>query len=730
MRKFVFEKILYIALFLGISVLLINELTFFMKADSITFQEFANEKLRTSAESISSSFSKNKTLTDSIISTLNAEPLKKDSIQKKMEEILTLHPVDGLFFAIENEDFGSKGNYALLLYRHSGFIDMPDFFNDSVDNHYKKYYVETQNKGQAWWISPVSEEIVGERIVGCCLPLCMKNGKKGMIMLIYSSSHIYERLQQLGLSKYGLPYIMDSLTAFIAHPLDETRSLGQLGKDYSDDVLVRLTEDLTIRKTLEDDYVHINTVTGQLCNENFAPIDETGWLLGLSIYDGHALETEIYQQSMKRCLIRISLFSAFWIIAIIFIISKWKRKQISFIYIFPFVFFMLIVGTVSIYNRFPVNNDFIQENSNSTIFEQIETNERVQNFLKEHEIYNKWDPQRIVDYNSLYTFIDSYRDESLKLYNESVKVIPTGLYIHAIQFVNSYEIRISGIIWQKFLPSDTLHTNELMYHTADYSDKGILFPGAQINEYEQTDSLSVYVDNKEMVLYRWNFDINLPQQFSYSLYPFGKNNITIPLWSVNLDDNTFLIPDIESYKQPYPDVCPGLGNHFKIEGWDISHTYYSYIMESYLCNFGDTEMYGINRFPELAFNISISRKFIDSLVCKIIPIVVVLILLFAILFVRDDSDGFNNIIGCSGLFFVLVLDHINLRESVLSEEIMFLEYCYFFTYLLLLLVTLTSFRLETNSNIKQQIPWSDVLKRYFWTFMFGAMATTTIFIFY
>lgn len=258
-----------------------------------------------------------------------------------------------------------------------------------------------------------------------------------------------------------------------------------------------------------------------------------------------------------------------------------------------------------------------------------------------------------------------------------------------------------------------------------------MFPGAQINEYRQTDSIPIFIDGRSAILCRWVFDIDMPQKFSHSLFPFGKNELRLPLWSVDLDDNTVIIPDLEAERQTYPDICPGLGNNFAINGWNILSSYYSYTLESYLSNFGNSDMRGINRFPELTFNVPISRKFFDSLVCKIIPILIILVLLFTILFVRKDDDGFNNVIGCSGLFFVLVFDHINLRESVLSDRIMYLEYCYFLTYLLLLLITVTSFRIENDSPVSKYLRMTDkLLKHYFWVIFFGFMAMTTILKFY
>jgi hypothetical protein len=343
--------------------------------------------------------------------------------------------------------------------------------------------------------------------------------------------------------------------------------------------------------------------------------------------------------------------------------------------------------------------------------------------------FNKWDPQRIIDQQSLMGFIDIYQQSSKELYNEYARIIPTGLYIYGLEFIESHKINVTGACWQKYLKTGISYPPGIKekYNYDSYENKGLFFPGGHVSDMTLTDSLEVLIDNYPAILYRWNFDVEMEQRLSYSLYPFGKNEVKLTLWSTDLDDNTIITPDLESYKQIYPTDKPGLDNHFHIKGWDIFSSYYSYSMDSYLCNFGNSNIYGINQFPELTFNISISRKFIDILICKIVPLTVVLVLLFTILFVRKKDDGFNNIIGCSGLFFVLVLDHINLRETVMSEQIMYLEFCYFFTYILLLLITITSFDIEHRGKTYNM--WADtVLKKYFWCIISGAMlAVTTVF---
>ena len=267
------------------------------------------------------------------------------------------------------------------------------------------------------------------------------------------------------------------------------------------------------------------------------------------------------------------------------------------------------------------------------------------------------------------------------------------------------------------------------YLNDNYKNKGILFPGGRIADLSPKDTLDILLDNHPATLYRWNFDMDIGQKMSYSLYPFGKSEITIPFWSADLDDNTLLIPDLTSYKQIYPTNMPGLDSHFTIKGWNLLSSYFSYSYDSYLCSFGNMDIHGINHFPELMFNISISRKFVDILICKIVPLMVILTLLFTLIFIRKKEDGFNNVIGCSGLFFVLVLDHINLRETVLSEGIMYIEFCYFISYIILLLVTVTSFEVDKKqSGYTKALDFA--LRNYFWSIILGAMAIVSVLYFY
>ena len=264
-----------------------------------------------------------------------------------------------------------------------------------------------------------------------------------------------------------------------------------------------------------------------------------------------------------------------------------------------------------------------------------------------------------------------------------------------------------------------------VYNFEDYEKKGVFMPRGYVNSMEQTDVTETMIGAYPARLYRWNFDIESMQKFSYSLYPFGKANMDFTFWSNDFDNNLILVPDLEAYVQLYPTTKPGIDRRFHLKTWDIYSTYYTYVMESYLSNFGNINIQGINQFPELVFNISIMRKFGDILIGKVIPLAVVLLFLFTILFVRDRSEGFSNIIGCSGLFFVLIIDHINLRESVAPDEIMFLEYAYFLSYVLLLFVAATSFDIFRKGE-EYVIRADLMIKKFYWTFVMGTMTLITV----
>lgn len=687
----------------------------YIRLTGVSFESIAKKKIVRVADSLNNIISETNILTESINNHIRKSGGKLDN--KAIEQIINGHKhlffFDRLYYITKQ-----KEEYIINeIYLEHDSVYRIKSISKKINNEWlEKTFLSSKYN----WQGPIFDSIQEKRMVCRLLPIISaKEAEPIYIIVLYNTSQLYHYLQDSGLNKFGVAYIVDSTSHFIAHPLDETRSFITLGRDFADNTLVELGHDIINQSFHNKEYIHTNTVTGLKCNEVIYPLPQMNAYLGVSVYNGESLESRYYQTVARQTLIRLFIYCLTFSIAIYLLISRHlnRNKHTEFQLFSSFIFFLLTMGIIYIYNRYPQNEQTV-----STRTMQMDNVEAW-----------KWDSLRTIDKENLNKLIAGYQKESLVLYNEQAKIIPTGAYIYDIQFSGSHEIKVSGIVWQKFLKTDLNYPPALTgkYQDDNYKNKGILFPGSRITDLTIQDTLDIILDDHPATLYRWNFDMDIGQKMSYSLYPFGKSEVSIPFWSMDLDDNTLLIPDLDSYKQVYPTNMPGMNPHFTIKGWNLLSSYFSYSYDSYLCSFGNMDIHGINNFPELVFNVSISRKFLDILISKIIPLLVILTLLFTLIFIRKKEDGFNNVIGCSGLFFVLVLDHINLREAVLSEGIMYIEFCYFISYIILLLVTITSFEVDTVNKQSGYTKTLDiVLRNYFWSIILGAMAIVSVFYFY
>jgi hypothetical protein len=125
---------------------------------------------------------------------------------------------------------------------------------------------------------------------------------------------------------------------------------------------------------------------------------------------------------------------------------------------------------------------------------------------------------------------------------------------------------------------------------------------------------------------------------------------------------------------------------------------------------------------------------------KMPPLILVALLLFAILFIsksdlkmaKDLDVPTGKVLGfCGGLFFVVVFSHIGIRQKISAEEVFYLEYFYFITYLALLWVSTNSLLLSMGKNLKI-IQYKDSLipKLMYWPLLLGLLNVITFITFY
>ena len=257
--------------------------------------------------------------------------------------------------------------------------------------------------------------------------------------------------------------------------------------------------------------------------------------------------------------------------------------------------------------------------------------------------------------------------------------IPTGVFVQSAQFLGSYNVEVTGYLWQRF---DSVEDAEEAH--------GVIFPEAEDPRIDLAFTSGTTAC--------WYFEANLRQAFDYATYPIDHERVWLRIWPADFIQGTRLIPDFDAYDSTDSSDKPGLEEEFVLEGWDCCASFFSYRTHDYGVSFGAQDYIAHNNRPELYFNIDLQRRFIGPFISDLMPMMVVAILLFAILMIqtrRDESGllGFSAstvLSYCSGLFFVLIISHVYVREKLAVPQIIYIDWFYFTMYALLLLLSMNA----------------------------------------
>jgi len=303
---------------------------------------------------------------------------------------------------------------------------------------------------------------------------------------------------------------------------------------------------------------------------------------------------------------------------------------------------------------------------------------------------------------------------------QSADRIATGVFIQSAKFLGPYNVAVTGYIWQRFEDDRAL-------------DKvpGVILPEAEDLTMTRVASSEGFV--------RWYFEADLRQSFDYASYPIDREHIWIRLWPANFDESVILVPDFAAYDDVARKTKPGLERDFVLEGWACVATHFSYRANSYRSDFGAVDYVAHNNRPELYFNIDLQRKFIGPFVSDLMPMLVVAVLLFAILLIqiRKDESGLlgfsaSTVLSyCAGLFFVLIISHVYVREKLAVPQIIYIEWFYFTMYALLLLLSLNAVRFARGRHMKLfGLDYTEWITLAYWPITLGILFLMTLWTFF
>lgn len=330
------------------------------------------------------------------------------------------------------------------------------------------------------------------------------------------------------------------------------------------------------------------------------------------------------------------------------------------------------------------------------------------------------------------TDVDKYLSENFT--DLPTERIPTGVFIQSLKFNSSTEVNVTGYIWQ-------------IYEQSKYQDVpdkdisvGFVLPEKveSGNNIEPTFAYRETInDSKEVI--GWYFEATLKQVFDYSKYPFDHKVVWIRFWSRDFEQKTILVPSFDSYDSTGLNDAFGYDQDIVLGHWELLETFFDYRKQDYNTNFG-TNKEGFKERPELYFNIVIERHFFNSFVIYILPLIIIAGLVFAILMMITKDKEQGAIFGldtrgvievCAGLFFVVLLSQVQIREQFAGSRIVYLEFFYPLMYINLLGVSINSYlfsRFNTENNlVLKWINYEDniIPKLIYWPILLGSVTIIT-----
>ena len=519
--------------------------------------------------------------------------------------------------------------------------------------------------GEAHWSEPVYDEVSQRMQIRYASPVYRlgENGDRIPVGTAYAvlNATIFSRpLSRMDLGENGYAYLLSSSGRYFVHPNRDFIGHDFFSDDESSNGSTASWTGTTINGDGQGTTRIIDADTNMAATKTSLPIKTAGWTLGIVLFEQ---DYQLDADSTRRITIRIRLLlGAAVFLAAIALIGVDNRRQVRF-WTLSWLFSLICIGLYWLI---------------------------VQASFATHALHPNG--QLIVtQLNTLETFKSDHARRGLAERGRLPLFIPTGIYMHSLNFVGPTDLRVTGLIWQRY--TDKVH---------DDIERGFVMPESAAFEVEK--SYSQRIGNDEVV--GWNFKATLSEALEYSGYPFGRETVSIQLWHKQFYQDVVLIPDLESYKDVRPLTKPGLVNGLSVLGWNVEGTFFSFANQSYATSFGLRDYVNLSDFPELFFSVQLRKQVISPFVANILPLSVVLILLFALLVLgasrqRQQKSGIalNAVAAGAGLFLLVIFSHINLRANLAAREVFYLEYYYFLVYLVIIGVTV-NYLLFTKTDYK------------------------------
>lgn len=613
----------------------------------------------------SKAINKGKIVTSSLISHLEStlekleqeansfkEQLLENNLTKKQledlikEKTVNLDNVLGITVAYE-KDYFIPGLYAPYYDKSKNkFIyieDVYDYTDASLET--AQWHVKVRDNGSRW-VEPYYAQGAGTMVADYGTPLKSNGEVVGTITITISLEQFSDYVHKLSLGKTGYGIIISEKGKVLSHPV----------KSYVGQNFYKINREFDKTHQLLKSKFKSNTEGKSILNDEssekeiiafYKDVTISKWKVALIYYKDELIDKNF---SYKSSLLIISGSLSLFLIALFLAVLKLKqfnKRRAWKISIFLTVLFLINIFLLWNIEYYDSNN---YDDSNSP---------------------------PITDISSLNRFIQIQNDHFIKKGLGESYQVPTGLYIERFDFEDTYNVGISGTIWQKY-PKDLF----------DKITPGIMF--IQTSPFAEASYLKeAYTDTlQNQILKGYDFRLSLRVNFDYDRFPLDKRNVNIKIKPLDKDNNIILVPDLSSYKQINPLSKPGLNDDIELPGNELMNSYFNYKITDFDTDFGFDSRSKFEQVPVLQYNINIRRVLINAFVSYLIPIIVVLLMMFILINtgvkITDTTPKLGIMESLAAFFFVLIFSHIALRNTIETPQLMYLEYFYFVSYFMLI----------------------------------------------
>ncbi|PKB63992.1 MAG: hypothetical protein BZY80_04505 [SAR202 cluster bacterium Io17-Chloro-G2] len=506
----------------------------------------------------------------------------------------------------------------------------------------------------------------------------------------------------LGKPGAGYGFIISNAGAFVYHPIVDfiknKETITDFEPSLNPEVLLQMAE-----RSPDEKIVVVNHLDQKSAKSSWiflAPVPSSGWWVGIVLDQEQIFNTKEIIQRRQRQLLGIAMGTLAFLFFLSVLLFRAQSGAVSSLWAVSCSFSVVCIAGIAFLWITNITAESEANNRNISLIDQAIAAKVASDYASTAEK----DP----------------------IY------VPTGMYIQSIEFTSANNVTLTGYLWQKFSED----TPDSVKDIANGGAAGFILPEA--TKISVTESYREEDGGRTLV--GWNFNAVIRQNFDFSKYPFDREELWIRIWPQDFGQGVVLTPDLISYGSTDPNDLPGLEKEdFVIEGWDLAGAFFSYRQNSYDTNFGKQSFVGQKDFPELYFNVRLKRQFLNAFVSNLIPLFSVILLLFAVLMLIRASEAGRQVFGfstasvlsfCGGLFFVVILAHLNLRSSIGAQGIIYLESFYFVTYFALLSVALNSI-LSASPVEFRLIHFRDnfITRLLYWPLFSGALLIITLFAF-